>query len=98
MLNKMFLLETAFLQKISVHREERYEMGLRRERRKAALVNLLWLDKIDCIWETGSLTICSVTKNPLTHLYGFGIIVQKFPGGGVRRALFLRYSRFPLLS
>lgn len=46
---------------------------------KAVLVNILWWDKIDYIWETGSVMIWSVTKNALTYLYGFEIIVQKFP-------------------
>ena len=45
---------------------------------KAVLVNFLWLEKIDYIWETRSLMIGSVTQNPLAYFYGFEIIVQKF--------------------
>lgn len=75
----MFLLETTFLCKIFVHREERYKIGRRREMSEAVLVNFLRLDKIGYIWETGSFMICSVTKNPSTYLCGFKIIFSEIP-------------------
>ena len=72
--------------------------GLRREMSKTVFVNFLWLEKTDCIWETRSFMISSVTQNPLTYFCGFGIIIQKFSQGSIPRAFVLHYCIIFLLS
>ena len=65
---------------------------------KTVFVNFLWLEKIDCIWETRSFMIGNVTQNPLTYFRGFEIIIRKFFQGSVHCAFILHYCILSVLS